>query len=82
MSEVKKKDIYNIVGANIKRYRKEKGLTQHKLAELIPVSDSFVAKLESITYQTISIDMLERFAEVLEQELYLFFIDNEKGDSK
>ena len=80
MTTSKRKDIYNIVGSNIKKYRKEKGLTQHGLADLIPVSDSFVAKLESITYQTISIDMLERFADVLEKDLYLFFIDDEKDN--
>lgn len=77
MTTSKRKDIYNVVGSNIKKYRKEKGLTQHALADLIPVSDSFVAKLESITYQSISIDMLERFADVLEKDLYLFFIDDE-----
>lgn len=80
MTVSKQKDIYNIVGSNIKLYRKEKGLTQHELADLIPVSDSFVAKLESITYQTISIDMLERFADVLEKDLYLFFIDHDKNN--
>ncbi|MBE6144795.1 MAG: helix-turn-helix domain-containing protein [Firmicutes bacterium] len=78
MTISKRKDIYNIIGSNIKRYRKEAGLTQHQLADKIPVSDSFVAKLESITHQTISIDMLERFAEVLKKELYLFFIDHDK----
>lgn len=78
MTISKRKDIYNIVGSNIKKYRKEAGLTQHQLADKIPVSDSFVAKLESITHQTISIDMLERFAEVLKKELYLFFIDHDK----
>lgn len=78
MTNSKRKDIYNVVGSNIKKYRKEKGLTQHQLADLIPVSDSFVAKLESITYQSISIDMLERFADVLEKDIYLFFIDDEK----
>lgn len=78
MTTSERKDIYNIVGSNIKKYRKEKGLTQHALADLIPVSDSFVAKLESITYQSISIDMLERFADVLEKDIYLFFIDNNK----
>ena len=46
MTTSKRKDIYNVVGSNIKKFRKEKGLTQHALADLIPVSDSFVAKLE------------------------------------
>lgn len=78
MTNSERKNIYNVVGSNIKKYRKEKGLTQHGLADAIPVSDSFVAKLESITYQSISIDMLEKFADVLEKDLYLFFIDDEK----
>lgn len=78
MTISKRKDIYNIIGSNIKRYRQEKNLTQHQLADKVPVSDSFVAKLESVTHQTISIDMLERFADVLEKEIYLFFIDHDK----
>jgi len=78
MTVSKRKDTYNIIGQNIKKFRKEKHWTQHQLADKVPVSDSFVAKLESITYQSISIDMLERFADVLEKDLYLFFIDSEK----
>lgn len=81
MTISKRKNIYNIIGSNIKMYRKEKHLTQHKLADMIPVSDSFVAKLESITHQTISIEMLEKFADVLEKDLYLFFIDHSKDDN-
>lgn len=78
MTISKRKDIYNVIGSNIKKYRQEKNLTQHQLADKVPVSDSFVAKLESVTHQTISIDMLERFADVLEKEIYLFFIDSDK----
>ena len=74
MAEFNRKEF----GERLRKIRKEKGLTQHELADLVPVSDSFVAKLESITYQSISIDMLERFADVLEKDIYLFFIDDEK----
>ena len=81
MTISKHKDVYNIIGSNIKKYRNEKHLTQHNLADMIPVSDSFVAKLESVTHQTISIDMLEKFADVLEKDLYLFFIDHSKDDN-
>ena len=73
MTISKRKDIYNIIGSNIKRYRKEAGLTQHQLADKIPVSDSFVAKLESITHQTISIDTLEEIADILECDIRDFF---------
>jgi DNA-binding Xre family transcriptional regulator len=46
------------------------------------LSDSFIAKLESITHQTISIDTLEEIAEVLECDIRDFFdkdvIENSK----
>ena len=60
-----KEDIYNIVGKNIKIYRKENDLTQRQLAEKLLLSESFIAKLESSTHQTISLDTLEQIANVL-----------------
>ena len=66
-------NIYNIIGKNIKKYRKERGLTQHQLAELNYLSDSFISKLESVTFQTISIDTLEKIAISLNVELSKFF---------
>lgn len=72
--EVKKQsDIYNVIGKNIKKYRIKKGLKQRELAEALYLSDSFIAKLESITHQTISIDTLEDIAEVLECDIRDFF---------
>lgn len=69
----KQSDIYNVIGKNIKKYRKLKGLKQRELAEALYLSDSFIAKLESITHQTISIDTLEDIAEVLECDIRDFF---------
>ena len=60
------KDIYNTIGKNIKKYRISKGLKQHDLASKLYMSDSFIAKLESKTRQTISIDTLEQIAKALE----------------
>ena len=72
--EVKKKsDIYNVIGKNIKKFRTKKGLKQRELSEALYLSDSFIAKLESITHQTISIDTLEDIAEVLECDIRDFF---------
>ena len=68
--------IYNIIGKNIKKYRKKKGWTQRQLAESLLLSDSFIAKLESITYQTISIDTLEQIANILEVDITKFFDKN------
>ena len=66
MAENKHSNIYNIVGKNIKKYRIKKGLKQRELAEALYLSDSFIAKLESVTYQTISIDTLEDIGGVID----------------
>lgn len=69
----KKRDIYNIVGQNIKKYRKIKGWTQKELADKAMVSDSLIAKLESVTRQTISLDNLEHIADTLQVDLVKLF---------
>ena len=69
----KETNIYNIIGKNIKKYRKLKSWTQRELAERLLLSDSFIAKLESVTHQTISIDTLEQIANILEVPIVKFF---------
>ena len=69
ISEQVKSDIYNRIGRNIKKYRKLKQLTQRELAELSLVSENLIAKLESTTHQTISIDTLEVIANTLEVDI-------------
>ena len=73
MAVKRKSDIYNVIGKNIKKYRIKKGLKQRELAETLYLSDSFIAKLESVTHQTISIDTLEDIANVLECDIRDFF---------
>lgn len=43
----KSKNDLDVLGANIAKYRKEKGLTQDKLAELLYISDKTVSKWET-----------------------------------
>lgn len=69
----KKKDIYYTIGRNIRKYRIQKGMKQRELAEALFLSDSFIAKLESVTHQTIAIDTLEEFAKVLNVDIKDFF---------
>ncbi len=64
-----KEDIYNIVGKNIKKYRKKNGMTQRQLAEKLLLSESFISKLESTTHQTISLDTIEQISEVLNVDI-------------
>ena len=68
-----KRDIYDSVGQNIKKYRKLKGWTQKELADKAMVSDSLIAKLESVTHQTISLDNLEHIADILEVSIKNMF---------
>ena len=39
--------IYDIIRRNIKKYRKEKGLTSAQLAEMVDLSHDFIRQIES-----------------------------------
>jgi len=68
--------VYYYVGKNIRKYRKEKGLTQEKLAELCNYSKQFISNMENETHQTFSLGTIWKIAKVLEVDLYKFFIEN------
>jgi len=78
MTDSKQYEIYNIIGRNIKKYRKLRGHTQRSLSEALDLSESFIAKLESRTNQTISIDTLLMISEFLDVEITVFFDKNTK----
>jgi len=59
------KNLYNEIGKNIKKRRKELGITQDKLAEITNFSPSFIANIESSTYQGFSISALNHIAKAL-----------------
>lgn len=40
-------NIYNTIRQNIKKYRKEKGLTSAQLAEMVDLSHDFIRQIES-----------------------------------
>ena len=52
------KYIYVIVGKNIRRIRKEKGLTQVELADLIGYNEGTIANIENDSYQTFSLEFV------------------------
>lgn len=45
-------DIYNTIRQNIRRYRKEKGLTSAELAEITGLSHDFIRQLQSNSKKT------------------------------
>lgn len=40
-------DIYNTIRRNIRKYRKEKGITSAQLAELVGLSHDFIRQIQS-----------------------------------
>lgn len=68
------KNIYLIVGKNIQKYRKLKGLTGEDLANLCNLSYGYIKNLESKkVYATISIETLKLIADKLNVKLGDFF---------
>lgn len=57
--------LYNCIGRNIKKRRKELGITQEELARITNYSLSFIANIESKTLQTFSISALNNIAHAL-----------------
>ena len=59
-------DIYDTIRRNIKKYRKEKGLTSAQLAEMVDLSHDFIRQIESekVGYN-FSVDTLYRIAVAL-----------------
>lgn len=67
--------IYYIVGKNIKKYRKLKGLKQSELAQLCNLSEGFISDLESDTFRTVSLNTLYLIAKKLDVHIMLLFQD-------
>jgi transcriptional regulator with XRE-family HTH domain len=53
------------IAKNIKKYRKEKGLSQDKLARLADISHATIIKIESGGIQSPTIDTVQKIAKAL-----------------
>lgn len=71
-------DIRKIFGQNVRKYRKSKGFSQEKLAELVDLGDKSVSPIECGN-SFISIGKLEKLCEVLEVEPFQLFLTNEQS---
>ena len=67
--------VYYLVGKNIKKYRKLKGLRQRDLAELCNLSEGFISDIESDTFRTISLNTLYHIAKVLDVHIMYLLQD-------
>lgn len=74
MQLIDDKELYQIIGNNIKFFRKKAGLTQIQLSEQVQISLSYLSKIEaSSCAKSISISVLNHIANTLNIELIEFF---------
>lgn len=72
-------DIYEQIAINIKKYRKEVGITQAQLAEKVNVSHEFIRRIESKKgKKTFSIDTIYKISQALEIDIKNLFDDVSK----
>lgn len=68
------KELYGVIGKNIKLYRKFSKLTQVQLAEKAEISISYLSKIEADSCdKSMSISMLNQIANALDVEITVFF---------
>ena len=74
MGKIKSDDtIYDIIRRNIKKYRKEKGITSAKLAEMVDLSHDFIRQIESEkTRYNFSVETLYKISVALDVSLDKF----------
>lgn len=78
ISKQDNKYIYVIAGKNIRRIRKERKLTQIKLADLTGYNEGTIANAENNSYQTFSLEFLYVISKALDIPMSEFFKDIDK----
>jgi transcriptional regulator with XRE-family HTH domain len=62
-----------IFANNLREYRRKRGLTQEKLAEMVEVSTHHIGMIE-LTRNFPTFDLIERIARALDIEIYELFV--------
>ena len=78
------KDIYYLVGQNIKKQRKHKGITQLELSKRSYYSYEFIRKIESKSAcrNTFSLDTVDKIAKVLGINVKILFEPLDENNTK
>ncbi len=69
-------DIVKIFGTNLKKYRKEQGLSQEKLADMCGLHRTYISAIERYR-RSISLENVQRIADALDVDTYKLFIEGE-----
>lgn len=70
-------DIIKVFGTNVRRYRREKNISQEKFAELCGLHRTYISDIECFR-RSISLDNIQKIADALEVETYKLFVEELK----
>ncbi len=73
-------DIVKVFGTNVRKYRREMGISQEKLAELSGLHRTYISDIERFK-RSISLENIQRLANSLEVETYKLFLETEQNDN-
>ena len=72
-------DLQTIFVSNLKKLRKERHITQEKLAELCDKETSYIGQIE-IKHRFPSLPLIEKISEVLNVKQYILFKESDYSD--
>ena len=67
-------DIIKIFGMNVRKYRKQKNVSQEKFAELCGLHRTYISDIECFR-RSISLDNIQKIADALEIDTYKLFVE-------
>lgn len=67
-------DIIKVFGNNVRKYRKEIGFSQEKLAEICKLHRTYISDIERFK-RSISLENVQKIADALNIKTYLLFMD-------
>lgn len=70
-------DIVSVFAGNLRKYRKEKGLSQEKFAEMTGLHRTYISAIER-KKRSIALENVQKIADALEIDTYLLFIQNDE----
>ena len=67
-------DIIRVFGSNVRKYRKEMGVSQEKFAELCGLHRTYISDIECFR-RSISLDNIQKIADALRIDTYKLFLE-------
>lgn len=67
-------DIVKVFGTNVRKHRKNKGISQEKLAELCGLHRTYISDIECFR-RSISLDNIQKIADALGIDTYKLFME-------